>query len=378
LGEIRKFLSNSDRNDNLNIDNSNTGPYPDILPMILHKLKNKLTPILGYSQILQMKNPDDILKEKIDKIERNALELTEHFEILKSSLEINKPVMRLHNINDLIISEKSLFEKLRGNNIRIVMKLDSSLPLINLNKRQISLLLKSSVQNAINAIELKGDENGELEIITGQADENVYMKIRDNGGGIEESDLNKIWTPFFSRFPGQCGIGLLITESVISDHKGKYSVKSEQGVFTEFTFTFPIPREKSEQKEDDRILEDVNAILIGFNRDEVEILNSLKGEYKNLFIRGKEIGTLTAGQSSESYNEIIFINSKIADSMKNSELLLSLPEIFTGSEIVMFYSGSIPVHLLDVFNKGNVSFVPDGTKILTIINILAKAMNKEK
>lgn len=376
LDEIRRFLNNSDHNNNLNIDNTNIGPYPDILPVILHKLKNKLTPILGYSQILQMKDLDDVLKNKIDKIERNALELTDLFDNLKESLVIGKPVMKLHNINTLIISEKQLFEKLRENNIRIILKLDNSMPLVNMDQRQISLLLQSSIQNAITAIVLKGDENGEVEIITGQLKDEIYIKIRDNGGGIEESDIARIWTPFFSRFPGQGGIGLLATESVISAHNGKYSVESEPGNHTEFTFTFPSGEKSRKQIKSTQILQDVSVTLIGFNRDEIEILNSIEEEYKNISLNEISIETLTEGKVTD--NVIIFVNSRITDSKKNHDALISLPDIFTNSEIIMFYSENIPVHLLDVFNRGNVRIVQDGTKILTIINILAKAMNKEK
>ena len=376
MEEIRRLLKNSDQNNNLDVDNTNIGPYPDILPVILHKLKNKLTPILGYSQILQMKNLDDVLMEKINKIERNALELTDLFDNLKDSLVISKPVMRLHSINALIISEKKLFEKLRKNNIRIVLKLDNPIPLLNLDKRQISLLLQSVVDNAITAIVLKGIENGEIEITTGQTEEDIYIKIRDNGGGIEESDITHIWTPFFSRFPEKGGIGLLTAENVISVHNGKYSVESEPGSYTEFTFSFPAGEKN--RKEDPQILQDVNVSLIGFNRDEIEILNVIDGEHENISLSETGIENLIEGKIPESDNGIVFVNSKIVDSTENHDALISLPDIFTNSEIIMFHSGSLPIHLLDIFNRGNVRLIPDGTKILTIINILAKAMNKEK
>ena len=110
----------------------------------------------------------------------------------------------------------------------------------------------------------------------------------------------------------------------------------------------------------------------------MRILNSIKGEYENLSISETGIENITEEKIPESDNFIVFVNSKIVDSMENHDVLISLPDIFTNSELVMFHSGGIPFHLLDVFNRGNVRFIPDGTKILTIINILAKAMNKEK
>ena len=371
LEEIKKILNNSTPDSLLKNSIENISPYPDILPVILHKLKNKLTPILGYSQILQMKNTDDILTEKINKIERNAIELTELFDNLKDSLPKKKQAMRNCNINELIMSEQRLFQSIRENGITIKPELGKNLPLIPLNSRHISLLIRNVIQNSITGIITKGPGNGEITITSGLDEGGVYLKIRDNGCGIDMPDLNNIWTPFFSRFPGRGGIGLLIVEHVISDHAGKYKVESETGVFTEFTFEFPSKGIKPLGKTN----KNINALLTGFTEEEIAIIKKVSGD--NIFLN-IEKAEIAEPDGNMNICDLFFINSDITGSEDFKDLLLKSIEKRPDTEFIMFYSGEFPVHLINIFDKENVKIVPDRTKLLTIINILARAINKEE
>ncbi len=371
IEEIKKILNNSTPAPLLKNTDINTGPYPDILPVILHKLKNKLTPILGYSQILQMKNSDDLLIEKINKIERNAVELTELFDNLKDSIFIKKPVMQSCSINELIVSEKGVFSKIRENGIVVKMELDPHLPMIPLNIRQISLLIRNVIQNSISGILLKGNEKGEIIITTGQDKDRLCLKIRDNGCGIEMSDINNIWTPFFSRFPGRGGIGLLIAEQVMSDHAGKYKVESESGIYTEFMFEFPFKGINLPEKQN----QGISVLINGFSEDETAILEKVSGE--NISIYKSGFTGLTADKI-KSGTELMFVNSDITESENLKKSLQKTIEDNPDTEFILFYSGEFPAHLINIFDKENVRVVPDRTKLLTIINILARAINKEE
>ena len=371
LEEIKKILNNSTPDSLLKNSDENIGPYPDILPIILHKLKNKLTPILGYSQILQMKNSDDLLTDKINKIERNAVELTELFDNLKDSLVLRKPAMQKCSINELIISEEGIFRIIRENGIAIKLKLSPHLPLIQLNTRQISLLIRNIVQNSISGIVLTGSETGEIIITTEQIEDRIFLKIRDNGCGIDKSDINNIWTPFFSRFPGRGGIGLLIAEQVMSDHSGKYKVESETGIFTEFVFEFPSKKKKGPSN----INKSFDALLAGFSEEETDIIEKVTG--KSISINKSEMTGLKADEIKIG-TELIFINSDITESEDLKEQVQKIIEEKPDTEFILFYSGEFPEQLINIFNKDNVRVVPDRTKLLTTINILATAMNKEE
>ena len=69
------------------------------------------------------------------------------------------------------------------------------------------------------------------------------MKVRDNGTGIEEKNLTKVYDPFFTtKTTGEAaGVGLYLTREIIQNHGGDINVVSVQGEYTEFTITLPIP-----------------------------------------------------------------------------------------------------------------------------------------
>lgn len=67
----------------------------------------------------------------------------------------------------------------------------------------------------------------------------LYLHISDDGPGIEKEALNKIFDPFFTTKNTGTGLGLAVVKSVIENHGGRISVRSEQGVGTQFVLELP-------------------------------------------------------------------------------------------------------------------------------------------
>ena len=95
------------------------------------------------------------------------------------------------------------------------------------------------IKNAVEAM----PQGGKLTIKTNSDDSNVYFEITDTGVGIDEKDLEKIFTPFWSTkgFKGT-GIGLASSLGIVRGHNGQINVKSQKGAWT--TFSFVIPKAK--------------------------------------------------------------------------------------------------------------------------------------
>jgi len=370
LEEIKKFLNYSPPDSLLKNTPPNHSPYPDILPVILHKLKNKLTPILGYSQILQMKNINAELGEKIIKIERNAVELTELFDNLKDSLAIGKTPLIKRSMNELILRESELFRTIRDHGIRLNSDLEENLPMIPLDDRLFSLLLQNVIRNSITGVLSAGNKDGEVLLSTRKKGEHIVLTVRDNGCGIAPSDMDNIWTPFFSRFPEGGGIGLLTAEKVMEAHRGTYSAVSQPGIITEFTFRFPV---KGESKALGTV-HHINVLLVGFNRDETEIFEEVTADNQSIHIRTAEIGELKAGEEKTG-DTLIICSSGVTESESGMEAVLDIISGFDG-ELILFYHGEFPKHLYPIFTEENVTVIPDRTKMLTTINILATAINR--
>jgi signal transduction histidine kinase len=115
------------------------------------------------------------------------------------------------------------------------------------NPDMISKALLNILDNAVYALAKKAEKGQafipEMSLSATVADENYILKIRDNGIGIEEKNLGKIYDPFFTTKPtGEAaGVGLYLSREIIQNHGGDISVASVQGEYTEFTIILPIP-----------------------------------------------------------------------------------------------------------------------------------------
>jgi two-component system, NtrC family, nitrogen regulation sensor histidine kinase NtrY len=102
-------------------------------------------------------------------------------------------------------------------------------------------VLINLVKNAIQALEENDEMDKEkLLIISANGLENnsVSISITDNGPGIEEDALKKIFIPFFTTKKSGSGIGLSLSKQIMRQHKGSISVKSVINQGTEFVLRF--------------------------------------------------------------------------------------------------------------------------------------------
>jgi len=214
----------------------------ELLPVIFHKLKNKITPILGYSQILAAKVQEPSINERIKKIEKSANDLAFHLNILRDYFKSEKIAKEYDNINNILEHLRPyLIEKEQKYNIEINLELDQAIPDDQLSCGQIETLFIQLVDNAIQAIQQKKISDGRIDIKTVCLPEGYRFMIRDNGIGIQEEHMGRVWTPFYTQFPDRAGIGLTLCEKVISNHYGTSQVRSIPGQFTEIEITFIPP-----------------------------------------------------------------------------------------------------------------------------------------
>lgn len=115
-----------------------------------------------------------------------------------------------------------------------------SLPIVSIHKSQIECLFQNLISNAVKFS--KVNEKSIIKIECEEKENEYLISIFDNGIGIKEENLSKIFKAFEqineSKFTG-VGIGLSNCKSIIENHNGKIWVESEFGSFTTFKFTLP-------------------------------------------------------------------------------------------------------------------------------------------
>lgn len=211
----------------------------ELLPVLFHKLKNKLTPILGYCQILYKKTEDIFFKEKLKKIERSTNNLTHLINILREYFKNDTVIKQRGNLNNIIYGLEDYFANTeKTNNIKIYIDTDKKIPDDFLSMGQIETLIINIINNSINAIRAKHIQHGVIRIKTELKEDMYKLIVRDNGIGISKENIFNIWTPFYSDFPGNHGIGLSICEKILENHGAVCNVNSVQGEHTVFEIIF--------------------------------------------------------------------------------------------------------------------------------------------
>jgi C4-dicarboxylate-specific signal transduction histidine kinase len=92
----------------------------------------------------------------------------------------------------------------------------------------------------INAIEAMEEEKGLLEIVVDSDKHQHIVKINDNGSGISEENLSRLFEPYFTSKRNGLGLGLAATLNILQSHKARIEVASAIGRGTFFTITFPV------------------------------------------------------------------------------------------------------------------------------------------
>ncbi len=221
----------------------------EALPTIFHKLKNKLTPILGYTQILLSRASDEFTRERLCRVEKNTTELTEALNTLKEYFKSAPASRQPGNMNRILEGLAAQWQEFsRAADARIVLELDPGIPDLPLATGQLKILFLSMVDNAVNALKTKPGSGKEIRLTTRAEDSSLKLTISDNGSGMSEDELTSIWLPFYSTFPGHAGLGLVICEKIIDNHDAACAVFSSRGEFSRFEIVFPCPG-KSEKKQ---------------------------------------------------------------------------------------------------------------------------------
>lgn len=162
-------------------------------------------------------------------------------------------VKEKHSLAEII---KNNGEKLKyilaQKNQNLIIEYKTDIETLAFDPYEIERVLNNLI---INASEYTPDYG---EITVGVTDENNFIKvsIRDNGWGIPQDDLNKIFDEFITtskkfRKVGY-GLGLYICKKIVEAHDGKISVRSEEGKGSEFSFTLPLETSSTSSEKDSK------------------------------------------------------------------------------------------------------------------------------
>ncbi len=228
---------------------------------IAHDFNNILTAILGNLSFLRIKySIEQGALDKLSLAEKATLKAKSLTQQLLTFAKGGAPITKTMPIKDLI-TETTQF-CLQGSHVKAEFDISESLWPVIIDTGQISQVLNNLVFNALQAM-----QDGGVVFITArnmdvalrnkvhlEPGRYVRIEVSDQGVGIPQHMLPKIFDPYFTTKDTGYGLGLATTYSIISKHKGHISIDTEEGKGTTATFYLPastdLPEQSSEEEGD--------------------------------------------------------------------------------------------------------------------------------
>jgi signal transduction histidine kinase len=129
-------------------------------------------------------------------------------------------------------------ENAKESGVQINVSLQEDIRTFKFDARQFKEILINLFQNALKAMK----NGGALEVESTMSGYNLIIRVRDNGEGIPEKNLDNIFSPFFSTREGGMGLGLSIVQKIVESHGGRIFCMSEIGKGTTFEITMSLER----------------------------------------------------------------------------------------------------------------------------------------
>ncbi len=202
---------------------------------IAHELRNPLTSIKAFVDLIPLKIQDENFKRELMRIIPSEIKRLD--DLVGSLLDYSKPkktrperILLSEVLSEVLVLLK---QKLQTDRIEVVLK--STDLYLYVDKSQIKQILINIILNSIDAIEFEGI----IEINARSSNQHTYINIKDNGKGVPEEILSKLFDPFFTSKKTGYGIGLSVTDRLIKDNGGRINLTSEEGIGTAVEIILP-------------------------------------------------------------------------------------------------------------------------------------------
>ncbi|MBB6733119.1 PAS domain S-box protein [Cohnella sp. CBP 2801] len=213
---------------------------------VAHEIRNPLTTLRGFVQLLQKQGnlPPTHLEIMLSELDRINYIVSELLIFAKPQADRFRLAPVPVIVRDLALLLES---QARLSGIDIVTRFKQPLPEIRCETNQLKQVLLNLMKNGMEAMHEGGTLEVEAEALEDQ--QGILIRITDHGHGIAEENLPRLGEPFYSTKPTGNGLGLMVSQQIIANHKGSMRFASTLGEGTRVEIRLPIgePSEESEQ-----------------------------------------------------------------------------------------------------------------------------------
>jgi two-component system NtrC family sensor kinase len=204
---------------------------------VAHEVNNPLQAIALHLQLVADENADDASQEQIEIVQH---ELDRIAGIVKRLLDFQRPKegrRSIQSVPDLLDDVLALAGKqLQRSNISLICRLEDGLPPVLAAGDQLQQVFLNLVLNAVEAM----PDGGQLTVDGFRRAGNIIVQFADNGAGIALEDMDQLFEPFFSTKHTGSGLGLAVSQEIVSNHGGRLQATNRPQGGAVFTVTLPV------------------------------------------------------------------------------------------------------------------------------------------
>jgi len=206
---------------------------------IAHEVRNPLTNIsLAAEQLQEMAIQNSESSMLLDMISRNGIRINQLISDLLNATKVIELNIKKVSINKIL--DKALdmaADRLDLSQVKVEKNYAADICDVALDEEKIKIAFLNIIVNAIEAME---KNKGILTLRTKSAGDQCIIEIEDNGAGMDEDTLQKLFEPYFTNKSKGNGLGLTNCQNIIMSHRGKISVQSKVGKGSLFVVTLKI------------------------------------------------------------------------------------------------------------------------------------------
>jgi nitrogen fixation/metabolism regulation signal transduction histidine kinase len=223
--------------------------WGEVARRLAHEIKNPLTPIQLAAEHLQRKLISRLNEEDVAFVNRSTATIVNQVDAMKLMVDdfsayarASGLVLRSLDLNALIGEVATLYEPMQ---ISIRLDLMPNIPRFMGDSKLLRQVLHNLMQNATDV--LQDQANPEIMISTKVESGELYLTISDNGLGISENLLGRVFEPYVTGKIKGTGLGLAIVKKIVEEHQGRIQVRNQEPQGAQFVIILPLGGNESDE-----------------------------------------------------------------------------------------------------------------------------------
>jgi two-component system sensor histidine kinase HydH len=241
--EVHREVEASVSRERRSIEDRHARSLEQLSASIAHEIRN---PITAAKSLVQQMGEDpssrenveyaNVALQELDRVERSISHLLRY----AREEELEMRALRLADVLD------SALETFRDRFARLHVRVEREVEtdgVMRGDPEKLRRVVINLVGNSLDALEASRTKDPTLSVLAGEnlAGNEIWLRVKDNGNGIDPETLHKIFSPFYTSKANGTGLGLAIARKVVDAHGGSITAHSTPGGGTEFVLVFPKP-----------------------------------------------------------------------------------------------------------------------------------------